>query len=266
MRRALLVLALAACAGPILWQVRTALTPTEALTAVPPEWWPRHPTLQHVETVLGSGAFTRSLLNSAIVAVGATALALAVGTPGAYAAATLRLAGGRLLLGAALAASLLPPVSLVSPLFRMLGRLGALNTYPGLIVPHAALALPIVLWVLAATFRELPPALREAAEVDGCSAPGALWRVVLPAAMPGVVTAAILAFTVSWNELLLALTLAGAERVQTATVALAFFPGLEEFPWGQIAAASLVVALPLVVLVLVFQRRIASGLTAGVEQ
>jgi len=264
-RRVVLVLALTCCVAPILWQVRTALTPTEALTVAPPEWWPRHPTLHHFAAAFSTGAFARSLGNSAITAIGATALALVVGTPGAYAAAGLGLLGGRVLLGAALAASLLPPVSLVSPLFRMLERLGALNTYPGLIVPHAALALPIVLWVLAATFRELPPALREAAEVDGCSSAGALWRIILPAAMPGVATAAILAFTVSWNELLLALTLAGAERVQTATVALAFFPGREEFPWGEIAAASLVVAAPLAVLVLCFQRRIASGLTAGVE-
>ena len=197
------------------------------------------------------------------MATGAAVLALALAAPGAYAASTLRLRGGRLLLGAALAAALVPPISLVTPLFRILNRLGGLNTYAGLIVPHAALAFPVALWVLAAYFRGLPRELREAAEVDGCSAAGALWRVLLPASAPGLATAGILAFIASWNEFLLALTLAGADRVQTVTVAIAFFPGIEEFPWGEIAAASVIVTVPVVVVVLLLQRRIVSGLTAG---
>lgn len=262
-RLALPLVALILCTAPVLWQLRTALTPTDELYRVPQAWLPARPTLDHLAAVFATRPFGRNLLNSAIVATGAAVLALALAAPGAYAASTLRLRGGRLLLGAALAAALVPPISLVTPLFRILNRLGGLNTYAGLIVPHAALAFPVALWVLAAYFRGLPRELREAAEVDGCSAAGALWRVLLPASVPGLATAGILAFIASWNEFLLALTLAGADRVQTVTVAIAFFPGIEEFPWGEIAAASVIVIVPVVVVVLLLQRRIVSGLTAG---
>jgi multiple sugar transport system permease protein len=255
--------ALVICAAPVAWLAITALTPTQELYRVPPAWLPAEPTLDHFRAVFAGRPFGRNLATSALVATGAAGLALLLGGLGAYAAGALGLRGGRLLLAVALASALLPPISVVSPLFTLLGHLGWLNTFAGLILPHAALSLPLTLWILTAYFRALPPALREAAEVDGCTPVGALWRVVLPVAAPGLATAGILAFIHSWNEFLFALTLAGAGRVQTVTVAIALFPGLDEFPWGEIAAASVIVTVPLVAVVLLLQRRIVAGLTAG---
>jgi ABC-type glycerol-3-phosphate transport system permease component len=256
-------IAVAVCLAPVVWQLLTALTPTARLYRVPPAWLPTEPTLDHFGAVFTGRPFGRNILNSAVVASGAAGLALLLGGLGAYAAGALRLRGGRILLGAALGAAMLPPVSVLTPLFTILDRLGWLNTYPALILPHAALTLPLTLWILTAYFRGIPREMREAAEVDGCSPLGALWRVILPAAAPGFATAGILAFIYSWNEFLFALSLGGTGRVQTVTVAIALFPGLEEFPWGEIAAASIVVTVPLVAVVLLLQRRIVEGLTAG---
>ena len=140
---------------------------------------------------------------------------------------------------------------------------GISNTYWAVILPHASLALPLTVWILTTYLRELPAALEEAALVDGLSPFGAFLRVLLPASAPGMATAGVLAFIFSWNEFLFALTFAGADRTRTATVAIALFPGLHDFPWGDIAAASLVVTLPLVLVVALAQRRIVAGLTAG---
>jgi len=181
----------------------------------------------------------------------------------AYGLAILRIPGTRLVLGAALGAAMFPPIALVGPLFTLFDRLGLLNTYLALIIPHAALALPLTLWVLTSYFGEIPRDILKAAEVDGCTPLAALWHILLPVAAPGLATAGILAFIYSWNEFLFALSLAGTGRVQTVTVAIALFPGLEEFPWGQIAAASLIVTLPVIGVVLILQRRIVAGLTAG---
>lgn len=156
-----------------------------------------------------------------------------------------------------------PPIALVSPLFTLFDRLGLLNTYLALIIPHSALALPLTLWVLTSYFGEIPPDILKAAQVDGCTPLGVLWHILLPVAAPGLATAGILAFIYSWNEFLFALSLAGTGEVRTVTVAIALFPGLEEFPWGQIAAASLIVTVPVIVVVLLLQRRIVAGLTAG---
>lgn len=256
-------LALAWCLGPALWQVVTSLKPQAELYLAPPTWLPASSTLAHYRAVLADGRFLRSIANSGIIAGGATGIALALGTPASFALARLRPRGTRTLLGLFLAAAAFPSIALVTPLFALFARVGILNTYAAVILPHAALALPLTIWILTAYLRDLPPELEEAAQVDGASRPGAFVRVLLPAAAPAVATAGLLAFLFSWNEFLFALTFAGSERTRPATVAIALFPGLHDFPWGEIAAASLLVTLPLILLVLLAQRRIAAGLTAG---
>ena len=255
--------ALAWCTGPVLWQLVTALKSTEELYRVPPGWLPASPTLEHFARVFDGHPFGRNLLNSAVVAGASALAALAFGSLAAYGLAILKIPGTRLVLGAALGAAMFPPIALVGPLFTLFDRLGLLNTYLALIIPHAALALPLTLWVLTSYFGEIPRDILKAAEVDGCTPLAALWHILLPVAAPGLATAGILAFIYSWNEFLFALSLAGTGRVQTVTVAIALFPGLEEFPWGQIAAASLIVTLPVIGVVLILQRRIVAGLTAG---
>lgn len=254
---------LAWCLAPVVWQLVTSLKPEAELYLVPPAWAPAQPTLGHYRAVLAEARFLHNVRNSALIAGGATAIALGLGTPAAFTLARLRPRGTRPLLGLFLAAAMFPAIAVVSPLFTLFDRLGLLNSYWAVILPHAALTLPLTVWILTAYLRGLPPELEEAAQVDGASRLGAFVRILLPAAAPGVATAGLLAFIYSWNEFLFALTFAGAERTRPATVAIALFPGLHEFPWGEIAAASLIVTVPLILLVLVAQRRIVAGLTAG---
>lgn len=260
---AALALALVWCTGPVLWQLVTALKTTDELYRVPPTWLPDRATAQHFAKVFEGRPFGRNLLNSGVVAVTSALVAVTLASLAAYAVSVLRIRGTRFVLGAALGAAMFPSVAIVSPLFSVFERLGLLNTYPALIIPHAAMSLPLALWVLTSYFREIPLDILKAAELDGCTPLGALLRIMLPVSAPGLATAGILAFIYSWNEFLFALSLAGTGRVQTVTVAIALFPGLEEFPWGQIAAASLIVTLPVIGVVLILQRRIVAGLTAG---
>jgi len=257
------LLAMIWCLAPVLWQLVTSLKSEGQLYLSPPTWLPWAPTLAHYRAVLGEALFVDAVINSALIASGSTAIALGLGAPAAFALARLRPAGSRAILGFFLAAAVFPAIALVTPLFALFGRLGILNTYWAVILPHAAFALPLTVWILTAYLQDLPPELEEAAQVDGTSRVGAFTRVLLPAAAPGVAAAGLLAFIFSWNEFLFALTFAGTDRTRPATVAIALFPGLHEFPWGEIAAASLLVVLPLVVIVILAQRRIVAGLTAG---
>jgi multiple sugar transport system permease protein len=257
------LVALTWCLAPALWQLVTSLKPEAELYLAPPTWLPALPTLANYRAVLAEDLFLRSLRNSALIAGGATAIALGLGAPAAFALARLRPRGTRGVLGFFLAAAVFPAIAMVSPLFSLFGFLGILNTYAAVILPHAAFALPLTVWILTAYLRELPPELEEAAQIDGAPPAGVFLRVLLPAAAPGMATAGLLAFIFSWNEFLFALTFAGAERIMPATVAIALFPGLHDFPWGDIAAASLIVTLPPVLVVVVAQRRIVAGLTAG---
>jgi multiple sugar transport system permease protein len=156
-----------------------------------------------------------------------------------------------------------PPIATVSPLFLIVRALGLRDRLLGLILPYTALALPLAIWNLSAFFRDVPDELYRAARVDGCSPLGALVRVVLPLAAPGIATTAILVFIFSWNEFLYAITFTATDRARTVPVAIALFPGLHEVPWAELAAASTVVAAPLVLFILLVQRRILAGLTAG---
>ncbi len=210
--------------------------------------------------------FAYNLRNSAIVAGVTMVLCIVIGSFAAYALARLRFKNKVLLLSGVLAVSLFPPVALVPPLYEVWRSIGLLNSYPGLYIPYVAFNLPLTIFILVTFFATIPKEMEEAARVDGASPFQAFYRVVLPLAAPGVFAAAILIFVYAWNEFLLASTFAPRDlAVQTVPVAIASFTGAVPFqrPIGSITAACVIVTVPMIILVLLFQRRIVAGLTAG---
>jgi trehalose/maltose transport system permease protein len=260
---ALAVMAVAAwCLAPFLWQAVTSVKPDAELTHLPP-LLPAEPTLAHYRAVLSGTPFLRILANSAVVASATTLLSLAIGSLAAFGLAKLRVRFKGLLLLFVLSASMFPPIATVSPLYLVIRALGLRDTRWALIMTYTTFALPLTVWVLTNFFRQIPDEIYRASRVDGCTPFQSLYRVMVPLAAPGIVTAGLLAFIYSWNEFLFALTFTATESSRTVPVAIALFPGLHEVPWGDIAAASVLVTIPLVVMVFVFQRRIVEGLTAG---
>ncbi len=207
----------------------------------------------------------RPLINSVAIALIATVIAVTLASFTAYAIARLTFPGKTILLAGALAIAMFPPISVVGPLFDMWRRLGLYDTYPGLIIPYLTFALPLAIYTLVAFFREIPWELEQAAQVDGATPWQAFTRVILPLAAPGVFTAAILVFIFAWNDFVFAITLTSSDSARTVPAALAFFTGESQFtaPTGNIAAAAVLVTIPIIVFVLIFQRRIVAGLTAG---
>jgi len=248
--------------APFLWQVVTSIKPDVDLTRLPP-LLPTDPTLGHYRAVFSGTPFLRIIANSAVVAAAATLLSLTLGSLAAFGLAKLRVRFKVPILLFVLSASMFPPIATVSPLYLIIRALGLRDTVWALIVTYTTFTLPLSVWVLTNFFRQIPDEIYRASRVDGCSPFQSLVRVMLPLAAPGIVTAGILVFIFSWNEFLFALTFTATEASRTIPVAIALFPGLHEVPWGDIAAASVVVTLPLVALVLLFQRKIVEGLTAG---
>lgn len=257
-----LVLVALWCLAPFAWQLLTSLRPAAELTSLPP-LLPSRLVADHYLAVLAGHPLARLMLNSAIVAAGATLIALAFGAAAAFALAKLRVRRYALILAVVLATSMFPPIATVSPLYLLINALGLRDTLPALILTYAGFALPLAVWVLTNFMRELPDELYDAARVDGCTPWQAFRAIFLPLAGPGLAATGLLVFILSWNEFLYALTFTATLRSRTVPVGIALFPGLHEIPWGEIAAASMLVTLPLVLLVLLFQRRIVQGLTAG---
>lgn len=250
-------------AFPFLWQILTSFKPPEQLYKMPPDWWPSRFYLGSYQAVFITRPFLTNLKNSFIVAGTTTLFSLLVGSLSAYALARLHFRGKRLILSMVLAVSMFPGIAIVSPLFLFMRNIGLLNTYFALILPYTTFTMPLTIWVLTNFFKEIPFDLEEAARVDGCTPLRAFAQVIMPLAAPGMFTTAILVFIFAWNEFLLALIFTTKAALRTVTVAIAMFPGEHEIPWGDIAAASVVVTVPLIILVLIFQRRIIAGLTAG---
>jgi multiple sugar transport system permease protein len=259
---AVVVLTLAFCLGPIAWQAITSIKPEEDLVRLPP-LLPIDPTVDHFDAVLSDPSMTRSLFNSLVVAIGSTVLAIVLGSGCAFALARLPIAGKPMILGLVLSITMFPPIAVISPLYLIVRTLGLRDTLAALILTHAAYALPLAIWILTSFVRQIPPALYQAARIDGCSPLRAFISVIVPLAKPGIAVASLLVFIFSWNEFMFSLTLTASEVSRTAPVALALFPGLHEIPWGDIAAASLVVTAPVGGLAIAFQRHIVAGLTAG---
>ncbi|WP_132993872.1 carbohydrate ABC transporter permease [Gordonia zhaorongruii] len=248
---------------PLWWIVSLSFKSTGTVTDgkfIPGEW-----TLENYKNIFETDFFTSSLINSIGIGLITTLIAVALGTMAAYAVARLEFPGKKVLVGAALLIAMFPQISLVTPLFNIERSIGLFDTWAGLVFPYVAFALPLAIYILSAFFREIPWELEKAAQMDGATPAQAFRRVILPLAAPGVVTAAILVFVFAWNDLLLALSLTSTERAQTAPVAIANFTGVSQFeePTGAIAAAAVVITIPIIIFVLFFQRRIVAGLTSG---
>ena len=248
--------------GPFLWQVVTSLKPAFQLTALPP-LLPHPLTFDSYRAIFEDGVFLRIIANSFIVATSSTLLSLLLGAPAAFALAWLDVRHKGLMLAFVLAASMFPPIATVSPLFLVIRELGLRDTLTSLVIVYTTFTLPLTVWVMSNFFEAIPNDMFRAARVDGCSPFQIFYRIMLPVCAPGLFATAILTFIFSWNEFLFALTFTSTPVARTIPVGIALFPGLHETPWGEIAAASVIVTAPLVALVFAFQRRIVEGLTAG---
>ena len=257
------VLIMLFCLFPFYWLINTSLKTGSDLSGanlVPP-----HPNLHNYSSIFRNGDFTTALKNSAIISFSTTLIALVIGSFAAYALARLHFPLKFLLLGVVLSITTFPPIAVAAPIFKLWTDIGLYNSYLGLILPDLTFTLPLTIYILTSFFRDIPRELEEAALVDGATYFQSFYKVVLPLAAPGLVTAGLLAFIFVWNEFLFAITLTSSASHRPVPAAIAFFTGSSQFeiPLGTIAAASVTVTLPLIVLVLIFQKRIVAGLTAG---
>ncbi|MCV7289111.1 carbohydrate ABC transporter permease [Mycolicibacterium wolinskyi] len=248
---------------PVLWILSLSLKPTSSVKdgkLIPAEF-----TLDNYRAIFQGDAFSSALINSIGIGLITTFIAVVIGGMAAYAVARLDFPGKQLLIGIALLIAMFPHISLVTPIFNIERALGLFDTWAGLIIPYITFALPLAIYTLSAFFREIPWDLEKAAKMDGATPAQAFRKVIAPLAAPGIVTAAILVFIFAWNDLLLALSLTATQRAITAPVAIANFTGSSQFeePTGSIAAGAMVITIPIIIFVLIFQRRIVAGLTSG---
>jgi multiple sugar transport system permease protein len=217
------------------------------------------------DAVFSDDTFINALINSIGIASIATAISIVLAAMAAYATSRLNFTGKALILSGALAVAMFPPISIVGSLFNIWRSIGLYDTWPGLIIPYMTFTLPLAIYTLSAFFREIPWELEQAAQVDGATPFQAFRKIIVPLAAPGVFTAAILVFIFAWNDFIFANTLTSTDNARTVPAALAFFTGASQFeqPIGAICAASVVVTVPIIIMVLIFQRRIVAGLTAG---
>lgn len=255
-----IVALLLACIFPFLWLVRLSMDPSATGNLFPREF-----TLHNYVAVFGMREFMVAFMNSIIVSGSATVLAMLVGGGAGYALARLPVPGKDWILFAVLAVSMFPGISIVGPLFELWRTLGLFDTKLGLVLPNVTFSLPMAIWIMSSFFRELPRDLEHAAYMDGATPFQAFRIVMLPLAAPGVFTAAILVFIATWNEFLFAISFSATSRSQTIPAAIVNFQGTDslEIPVGAISAASVMVMVPLLIMVFMFQKRIVSGLTAG---
>lgn len=248
---------------PVVWIISLSLKRSADLNDR--RFFPQTVSLEHYRAIFADVQFPAALWNSIGIATLSTLFAVILGMLAAYAIVRLEFPGRRLILAGALATAMFPPVAIVGPLFNIWRLTGLFDTWPGLILPYMTFTLPLAIWTLSAFFREIPWDLDKAARVDGAAPLQAFIRVIAPLAAPGVFTAAILVYIFAWNDFLFAISLTSTNNARTVPAAIAFFTGSSRFelPTGAIAAASVVVTVPVMIVVLVFQRRIVSGLTSG---
>jgi multiple sugar transport system permease protein len=253
------------CLLPVVWIISLSFKGPTETAAGSPQFLPKKPTIQNYDDIINNPDFRDSLVNSFGIAIIATFLSVVLATLAAYAIARLEFKGKRLVLSLALAIAMFPVVALVGPLFDLWRTLGLFNTWPGLIIPYMSFTLPLAIWTLSAFFREIPWEMEQAAQVDGATTWQAFRKVIVPLAAPGVFTAAILTFFFAWNEFVLAISLTSTTRARTVPAQLSYFVGPDPFnpPYGQLATASVVVTVPIIIIVLLFQRKIVAGLTSG---
>jgi multiple sugar transport system permease protein len=248
---------------PVLWLISLSLKPGEDL--LDGRFIPKTFSFENYDTIFGTSDFVSPLINSIGIAAIATLISIVLASMTAYATARLNFTGKALILSGALAVAMFPAISIVGSLFEMWRTFGLYDTWPGLIIPYMTFTLPMAIYILSAFFREIPWELEQAAAVDGATPFQAFTKVIVPLAAPGVFTAAILVFIFAWNDFIFANTLTSTNNARTVPAALAFFTGGSQFeqPIGAISAAAVVVTIPIIIMVLIFQRRIVAGLTAG---
>src|SRR6201991_2451852 len=248
---------------PVLWLLSLSLK--DPATVNDGRLIPKTFSFDNYSSIFDQDIFTKALRNSIGIAAISTIIAVVLASMAAYAIARLDFPGKRWILTAALAIAMFPPVSVVGPLYDMWRTLGLYDTWAGLIIPYMTFTLPLAIFTLSAFFREIPWELEQAAQMDGATPAQAFRKVILPLAAPGVFTTAILVFIYAWNDFVFALSLTSTTRAQTVPPAIQSFTGVSQFtaPTGAIAAAAIIVTIPIVIMVLFFQRRIVAGLTAG---
>jgi multiple sugar transport system permease protein len=259
------VLLLVWCLLPVVWIIMLSFKPQAETAAGSPQFLPKEWTWDNFDSVLNNDDFQRALINSFGISIIATVLSVILATLAAYAIARLQFRGKKLVLSLALAIAMFPVVALIGPLFDMWRTIGLFDTWPGLIIPYMSFTLPLAIWVLTAFFREIPWEMEQAAQVDGATAWQAFRKVIVPLAAPGVFTAAILTFFFAWNDFVFGISLTSTINARPVPAQLAFFVGPDQFnpPVSTLAAASVMVTIPVILLVLLFQRKIVAGLTAG---
>ncbi|MCC2334413.1 carbohydrate ABC transporter permease [Cellulomonas wangsupingiae] len=254
------------CLFPVAWIVSLSLKAPADLDDG--SFLPTSVSWQNYQLILtgdASDLFLPALRNSVGICLIATGIAVVLAALCAYAVARLDFPGKALVLGLALGVSMFPVISIVTPLFNIWRAIGLFDTWPGLIIPYLSITLPLSIWTLTAFFREIPWEMEQAAQVDGATTAQAFRKVIVPLAGPGVATTAIIAFFLAWNDFVYGISLTSTERARPVPAALAFFTGASQFeePTGAISAAAVIVTIPVVVLVLLFQRQIVAGLTQG---
>ena len=248
---------------PFYYAILSSFRPSSELFKI--AYWPQTPTTANYASIFNEQPFARNILNSIIVSTAVVAISLFLGVTGAYALGRIEFKGRGILLVTILAVSMFPQVAVLSGMFELIKLAGLYNHLPGLVLANMILTLPFTVWVLTTFMKELPKEIEEAAIVDGATPFLIIRRVFLPLLWPALVTTGLLAFIASWNEFLFALTFTLSNEQRTVPVAIALISGATKYdlPWGNIMAASVTVTLPLIALVLVFQRKIVAGLTAG---
>ena len=248
---------------PYAWMVVTSIKPIADVIAWPVRWIPRIVTLENYAAILGDARFLRSLLNSAIVSVAVTAISLVLSVPAAYGLTRLVRGGGRPMLIGILASQFFPPMVFFVPFYIMLQSIGLLNTLPGLTFAYLSVTLPVCTWMVATSLRDIPVEFEEAARIDGCGDARILWDIILPIAAPGIVTAGIFAFVLSWQEYIFALLYTTSERAQTAPVLMYYLLGQHQIDYARLMAAAVLLSIPIALPFAFIQRFYRSGMTEG---
>ena len=249
---------------PIIWILLTSIKPSTEVIQFPVQYLPETMTLENYRIALGQAPFARYLFNSFVVASGSAVVCVVLGSMAGYALSRLDFRGKLPILLLILLSAMLPYFGRLIPLFDLARRSGFLNTHLGLIIPYSAFQLPFAVWIFQAYFKELPDSLEEAGLIDGLSHVGVLFRIILPVSAPAMATTAIIVFIYAWNEFLFALTFMTEDSMRTITVGIALYQGEFTFHWATISAAVFISIVPLLLLMVFFQRKIVKGLTAGV--
>jgi multiple sugar transport system permease protein len=249
---------------PFYWIANASFHPeSELFNTKNIQWFPDFTYLNNYIDIIQKKNFLQYLINSFFIATGTTIIAISVSSLAAYALARIRFGASKYILGIVLGMSMFPPIAIISPLYLMVQKVDLLNTFIALLFPYIAFTLPFSLWNLTTFFKGLPKELEESADVDGATPFQTFYKIFLPLVSPGIFTTAILVFIFAWNEFLFAVTFISNDSLKTMPVAIVGLPSEYNVPWGQISAAATISTIPLVILVLIFQKRIISGLTSG---